>query len=101
MPTSFPFKGKSIDDGLHMILEGDGGGRLRVAKSDTETRGGEVHLKEGAAVEVLEAPTNFDVTLQRTDPACGGGHTACIGAIEICCGSGKVIHACMGVWGCP
>ncbi len=101
--SKIPFKGSYSDDGLCYMLEGEKGGRIKVAKEYVEISNGVVYLSEGCTVEVLDRPPAQNVTMLtgRTDKACGGGPTACIGAVEICCGSGKVIHACIGAWGCP
>lgn len=34
------------------------------------------------------------------NPDCPHGKTMCIGLVHMCCGSGKVLGACIGIWGC-
>lgn len=80
------------------------GGEIEASSTDVSTDGSAVKIREGATVRVKIAPSQPNNQSAPDSEMLAAGdcqHTACIGAVEVCCGSGKVLRACIGVWGCP
>lgn len=101
---TIPWGGKVIKRGPSSILSpsyilsGDGA-VLRGSNRVVTERDGKYTVRVGGQLRVLKAPRAIGV--QKNDLACPhNGRTFCAGLVETCCGSGKVLRACLGVRGC-
>ncbi|EJI1399427.1 hypothetical protein [Vibrio parahaemolyticus] len=93
----------SDDDGSTALLTAKSGGAFRLSSSSVQERNGEIFVQIGATCSDLDCPKgNCPHDQPDTEMVVMGGcdRTACIGLVEICCGSSRVLRACIGVWGC-
>ena len=79
------------------------GGSFEVSTNDTKSEDGKNYIREGCGVTIKSCPTG-DCPHDKPDTLMASAgdcdRTACIGLVEICCGSGRVLRGCFGVWGC-
>jgi hypothetical protein len=79
------------------------GGEIEVATEDVLIDGNVAKVRAHAKVRVTVPPSqpNAQATPDQAMIAAGDcDRTACIGLVEICCGSGRALRPCIGVWGC-
>lgn len=79
------------------------GGQMILNSSDVKQEDGKQFVRVGAEVKVTEMPSGDSPyaapdTMMITMGDCD--RTACIGLVEVCCGSGRVLRGCIGVWSC-
>ena len=101
-PDWLPFAGSVTPDGTtHFVLHGLHGGSIRVAKDDVLMDGGCIAVKNGSGAQIVDNPKTT-TTLGRGMPCndCPSHQCACIGFLRVCCGSGGIKGACIGIVGC-
>jgi hypothetical protein len=98
------FDGRSVDAGAgRKKLVANNGGEFEVAADDVAVKNGAVHVHVGARANVTKYPPQKNTqpnpdAMMLVEGDCD--RTACIGLVEVCCGSGRVLRACIGAWGC-
>lgn len=93
-----PFNGTVTKSGSNYSLSADGA-QLEAPKSALVTKDGTTSIKVGSRLKVLKTGERGGV--HPDDRRCPPpGKTYCAGLVEGCCGSGKVLGACIGAWGC-
>jgi hypothetical protein len=99
------FSGKATKVANYYRLVGDKGGELEAGIEAVREINGKFSVRKGSKMKVSVAPSGSNKSPSPPDAemkAMGDcDHTACIGLVEVCCGSGKVLRACIGVWSCP
>jgi|tagenome__1003787_1003787.scaffolds.fasta_scaffold20863571_2 hypothetical protein len=88
-----PIIGKIYKSGDNFTIESPGGLRLQALGAGIVQRHGKYFVKIGSELRQ---------SFEKHDAACPNkGPTFCSGFAEACCGSGQVVRACFGSWGCP
>lgn len=99
------FKGSAADNGgVYNLTPDDSNGCVEFDKADVQVSGGFIKIRNGATGRIIINPIGQEpadksaLNIKRSD--CPDGRTMCIGLVMMCCGSGKVLGPCIGVWGC-
>ncbi|WP_125181966.1 hypothetical protein [Thiohalobacter thiocyanaticus] len=104
MSDYFEFEGTVTDLGNNKVsCKAVNGGEMVLNAADVKEENGKYQVKAGAEAEVTEMPSgncphSAPDTMMVTMGDCD--RTACIGLVEVCCGSGRVLRGCIGAWGC-
>jgi hypothetical protein len=97
---SLPWRGSVKEQGNKYVLSIDGT-ELEATQNDVESTNGKTFIKIGSNLTIIKTPPPFKTQVQTSDPSCpNNGPTFCAGLVEVCCGNGHVLRACIGVWGC-
>lgn len=100
--VSFDGNAVSIASGKYR-LSASTGGEFELFSESVKIEPGKIKVKVGALARITKHPTvTSDAAPDEAMISAGDcDHTACIGLVEICCGSERVLRACIGAWGCP
>jgi hypothetical protein len=104
MDAWIKFQGKIEKASTGFRLTDEKGGIFEVSNDSVRTDDKGVALRVGSKIKMVAQPKEKNRSPSPPDAemkAMGDcDRTACIGLVEICCGSGKVLRACIGAWGC-
>jgi len=95
------FQGEATDrGGVFVLTPTSKNGSVELDMAYVQV-GATVKVRKGAIGRVVSTPTGSQPTDRPPSirSSCPHG-TMCIGLVELCCGSGEVVGACLGAWGC-
>src|SRR5262245_4128428 len=105
MAQWIPFEGTATDQGgSYRLAPSKGDGEVEFDKDAVRVSGDKVEVLVGATGRVTNNPTGTQPATMAAsltnNPDCPHGKTMCLGLVMLCCGSGKVLGPCIGIWGC-